>query len=117
MTERYCKVCEGWHGLDRPWPHNCRAEEPQRSDLAAPMICSDAMQPVQSMLDGRMYDSKSALRRTYRQAGVIEVGNDPARLRPRKRAKPDELAIKGSIEKAEARFNRGERVSKAPVTA
>jgi hypothetical protein len=87
------------------------AGEPEgaRSDLPFPRIMSDVMEPVQSMLDGRMYDSKSALRATYRAAGVIEVGNDPARLRPRQRRKVDRRAVKDTIERATARFERGER--------
>jgi len=84
--------------------------EPKRSQLACPMIATDTMEPVQSMLDGKTYDSKSALRSTYRAAGVVEVGNDPARLRPRKRPKPDRKAIKDAVHKAKARFDRGERV-------
>lgn len=47
-----------------------------RSHLPGPMLIRDDMEPVQSMLDGRMYDSKSKLRATYRAAGVTEVGND-----------------------------------------
>lgn len=31
---------------------------------------------IKSMVDGRVYTSKSALRRHYREAGVIEVGNE-----------------------------------------
>ncbi|MBA8906808.1 hypothetical protein [Aminobacter ciceronei] len=83
---------------------------PKRSTLACPMIAQDTMEPVQSMLDGKMYDSKSKLLSTYRAAGMIEVGNDPARLRTRKRPKPDRAAIKTTVEKAKARFDRGERV-------
>lgn len=84
--------------------------QPKRSQLACPMIAQDTMEPVQSMLDGKMYDSKSKLRSTYRAAGMVEVGNDPTRLRPRKRPKTDRAAIKTSIEKAKARYDRGERV-------
>lgn len=83
---------------------------PKSSDLPCPMLALDSMEPVQSMLDGKMYDSKAALRATYKAAGMVEVGNDPARLRPRKRAKPDRTAIKTAVEKAKARFDRGERV-------
>jgi hypothetical protein len=43
---------------------------------------------------------------------VTEVGNDPARLRkPKRKPKPDRKAIRDTIEKAEARFRRGERVN------
>lgn len=99
------------------WSRKLPAERPRRyipparSDLPSPRIASDVMEPVQSMLDGKMYDSKSALRATYRAAGCIEVGNDPARLKPRDRTKKkvDDKAIKDTVEKAVARFNRGER--------
>ena len=87
--------------------------EPKRSLLACPMISTDTMAPVQSMLDGKIYDSKSALRLTYRAAGMVEIGNDPARLRPRTRPCPDRKAIKDSVHKAKARFDRGERVRPA----
>jgi hypothetical protein len=48
------------------------------------MVIRDGMDAVQSMLDGQMYESKSSLRRTYRQAGVVEVGNDSSYTDPEK---------------------------------
>jgi hypothetical protein len=87
--------------------------EPKRSDLPCPRIASDIMSPVQSQLDGKIYDSKSALRATYRSAGVIEVGNDPARLKPRQKPPVEDRAIADAVDKAAARFNRGERTSRA----
>lgn len=86
----------------------------KRSDLPCPRLASDVMDPVQSQLDGKMYDSKSALRRTYQAAGVVEVGNDPARLRPFVRPKTDRKQIKDTVEKAVARFERGERGIRKP---
>lgn len=83
--------------------------EPKRSDLACPRLASDVMDPVESQLDGRIYDSKSALRATYRAAGVTEVGNDPARLRPRKRRPIEDKPIADVVERAAARVERGER--------
>ena len=75
-TYRMCKVCGDLHDIAN-WPDNHREWIiDNRSDLAAPMIIRDSMDAVQSMLDGQLYDSKSNLRRTYKQAGVIEVGND-----------------------------------------
>lgn len=85
---------------------------PQRSDLPCPLIMSDIMDPVQSQVDGKIYDSKSAIRAGYKAAGVTEVGNDPARLKPFVRPKTDRKAIKATVEKAVARFNRGERASR-----
>lgn len=91
--------------------------EPARSNLPFPMIMSDVMEPVMSMLDGKMYDSKSALRATYKAAGCVEIGNDPARFKKRERKKVDRKEIKTTLEKAAARYNRGERVKRTPVTA
>lgn len=82
---------------------------PKRSHLPSPLVMGDTMAPVQSQLDGKFYDSKSALRATYKAAGVIEVGNDPARLRPREKQKIDRRKVRDTIEKATARFERGER--------
>jgi len=114
VAERFCKVCRGWHSLDEPLPHNCQPEPIwTRSDLPAPMVIIDTMGPVQSMLDGKLYDSKSELRKTYKQAGVVEVGNDPQRYRPKPKAKIDRRQIRDTLQKAKARFDRGERVRTA----
>ena len=78
----------------------------QRSGLPVPMILSDTMEPVQSMLDGKLYDSKSALRATYRQAGVVEVGNDVA-TKPPPKPKPDRKAVRASVERAFSRAGFG----------
>ena len=86
-----------------------------RSDLPAPRIMSDAMAPVQSMLDGKYYDSKSALRATYRANNCIEVGNDPQRFAPRKKKPIDRKAVKTTLDIATARFNRGERVNRNKI--
>jgi len=43
---------------------------------AAPFTISDSQKPLQSMADGKIYDSKSEMRKGYKRAGVIEVGND-----------------------------------------
>ena len=112
MAERLCRICGKWHDLEQPWPAACYPKiEVKRSDLPCPSLASDHMVPVQSMLDGRIYDSKSALRATYRAAGVIEVGNDPARLKPRPKPKTNERAVRDTVEKAAARYARGERAT------
>lgn len=88
--------------------------EVKRASLPSPMLNLDTMPETQSMLDGKFYTSKSALRATYRAAGVTEVGNDPARLKKQPKQKPDRTSIKTAVEKATARFNRGERADTAP---
>jgi hypothetical protein len=83
--------------------------QPKRSELPCPRIASDTMEPVQSQVDGQIYDSKSGIRRSYKVHGVEEIGNDPARLRPFVRPKNDRRKIKDAVEKAKARVERGER--------
>lgn len=104
--ERLCRVCGGWHELDR-WPHNCLPERNlAQSDLPAPMLIADSMEPTQSMVDGQYYTSKAALRSTYKPSGnkegtrFIEVGGDPAITKPAPRPKPDRNAVKAAVGKA-----------------
>jgi len=79
---RFCKVCEGVHDVAQ-WPDNhVEWVIDNRSHLASPMVIRDSMDPVKSMLDGKMYDSKRHLRRTYREGGVIEVGDDKSYTDP-----------------------------------
>lgn len=73
--QRKCRICGGWHDLSEPWPLECMGHYGHISD-AAPIVIRDDMAPVRSMLDGAVYDSKSALRATYHAAGVEEVGNE-----------------------------------------
>lgn len=105
--QRLCKVCGGWHDLDKPWPHNCMTHEPRRQTFAAPMVQTDTMKPVQSMTNGLWYDSKSAIRKEYRRAGVVEVGNETPKPPPQ----PDKAALRkarqASIGKALSRTGFG----------
>ncbi len=110
MTIRHCRKCGDWHDLSEPWPVACTPDPPKRSGLAGPACISDTMeQGVQSMLDGKIYSSKSALRATYRQAGVTECGNDPAIMNPKPfvRPKPDRAAIKAAVRRAASRVGLG----------
>lgn len=59
---------------------------PARSHLPAPMLQMDSIGDLQSQADGKFYSSKSALRRGYKEAGVVEVGND-APMTPRDNSK------------------------------
>ena len=92
-------------------------EQPvKRSSLPCPMINLDTMPETQSMLDGKYYTSKAKLRETYKQAGVVEVGNDPARLKKSKPT-PDKKTIRDAIRKAAAEHSMGRRPDRAPVQA
>jgi hypothetical protein len=78
-----------------------------RSDLPAPMLINDTMEkPIQSMVDGKYYDSKARLRETYKPSGnkegkrYVEMGNDPSITKPYKKPKPDRNGIKASVRRA-----------------
>lgn len=81
--------------------------EPKRSDLPAPRLASDIMEPVQSQVSGKVYDSKSALRAEYRATGHIEKGND--RRPPWQMPRTPKAVIRETVRKAHARVERGER--------
>ncbi|ULR43106.1 hypothetical protein [Rhizobium sp. K102] len=102
MRERYCRVCCGWHALDR-WPHNCLpAQTLARSDLPAPHFVSDSIE-IQSMHDGRHYTSKAKLRSAYRAAGVVEIGNE--KPQPIEKPKADRKAIRNELRRVYAEYN------------
>ena len=118
MTERFCKVCRGWHDLEKPWPHNCRKpDDRQRSDLEFPYLSLDTMEPVQSMLDGQFYTSKAALRESYKEhnrvngTSIVEVGDDSSITDPKPAPKPkrDKNGVRASVEKAFSQVGLGAR--------
>lgn len=99
MRERFCRVCGGWHQLDK-WPHNCMAPRNlAASDLPAPHFISDAIE-IQSMHDGNMYTSKSKLRSEYRAHGVEEIGNE--KPKPVEAPKTDRKAIREELRRVYA---------------
>ena len=74
----------------RRWDREERAfmRRANQGELCAPMVICDGMPAVQSQNNGKMYDSKSAIRRHYKEAGVIEVGNDSSLWSGRRKAEP-----------------------------
>jgi len=47
-----------------------------RGQFPAPYLNRDGMDPLMSMADGKLYESKSAMRRAYRDLGYEELGSD-----------------------------------------
>ncbi len=70
-----------------------------------PNVISDAMAPIRSHADGRMYDSKSAYRADLRARGYVEVGNERAAFdrRPVFDAGPAAPDIKRALEELSSR--------------
>ena len=75
-----------------------------RSGLPCPMVIRDSMDDIQSMADGRIYDSKSALRRSYTADGnpqgrdYQEIGG--TEIEPAGRASVDKKAVRDAVDKA-----------------
>lgn len=111
MRQRFCRVCSGWHEIDA-WPHNCMPAVPvgMSTKIPVPNFISDTMDPVEHPCDGRRYSSKAQFRSVTKAHGCIEVGSDPARFNKPKKPKIDRRSVKDSVQKAVARYNRGERV-------
>lgn len=90
-----------WHPL--PAPEKRRVSS-QRSALPCPMIIRDGMASTQSMADGRVYDSKSALRRSYTAEGnpqgrdYTEIGG--SEIEPAGHAAVDKAGIRDALEKS-----------------
>lgn len=72
----------------------------RRSDLPCPHIMSDQIE-VRSMVDGKTYTSKAALRQSYRAGGYVEVGNEEMKAPPK--PAPDRKGISEAVGKAFAR--------------
>lgn len=72
---RKCKVCGGWHRLDKPWPHNCRSEAPRRNlDLAMPQL-APSFEPFLSTPmhpDAEVIGSRNAKREYMKRNGLVE---------------------------------------------
>lgn len=100
--QRFCPACKDWHAPDA-WPVECLPDlAMNRSAHPGPMLIRDQMAPVRSMLDGKMYDSKRALRATYRAAGVVEVGNDSSVTAPKKKTpvRPKKEDVAATVSRA-----------------
>lgn len=99
---RVCKFCGECHDVAN-WPDNHREWAPDnRSDLAAPMVIRDEMAPLQGQHNGQIFTSKRAMRQSYREHGVVEVGNDPSVLtpKPRKPIRPKRAEVREAVNKA-----------------
>ena len=59
--------------------HPLSARADVRSNLAAPHFITDQLGELVGQHDGKVYTSKSALRASYRQNGLEELGNDAPR--------------------------------------
>lgn len=74
-----------------------------RSSLPMPMVISDTMDAVRSMADGKYHDSKSHLRKTYKDRGYTEIGNEA----PRTNAPVERPNVKNDLMKGYRKVKEG----------
>ena len=107
MRSRHCRVCGDWHDLNGYWPAECAghfATRGPRSELGAPMLIRDSMDPIVSQIDGRVFDSKRGYEKAVREAGCAIVGNEKAAFDNRPDAEPQGVAesLKDAIDQLES---------------
>lgn len=101
---------EDGRSVFRKVPEQARAV---RSSFPCPIIRKDTIEPVQSMADGKVYDSLSALRRTYRADGnpqgeeYTEIGDAPMRG-PKEMPRMSKQEIADLLDKSEAMIASGQ---------
>ena len=73
---------------------------PARSALPLPYVISDNMEPTEQV-DGKFYTSKRAFRATGRALGLVEVGNEKLKPKPKNAgSRASREARRASIKKA-----------------
>lgn len=85
---------------------------PAQGQLCAPMVVRDTQPALRSMTDGRIYDSKSEMRKEYKRAGVEEVGTEKKTggrdwIDERAKRKKQREGIKASLHKAHSQMGHG----------
>lgn len=73
---RLCRICRDFHDVDAAWPEACVGHFGSADSNPTFHVISDTMEPVRSMVSGRMHDSKSRYRAEVHAAGCRIVGND-----------------------------------------
>jgi hypothetical protein len=77
---------------------------PPRSSLPIPYVISDIMPPTEQV-DGKLYTSKSAFRAVGKALGLVEVGTEKPKPRPRNIGHKEHAAARrSSIRKAVEKF-------------
>ena len=105
-TYRKCQACGDIHDV-AAWPGPCLEQvRKKRSELPAPFIRADGMDPIMNHANGLMYDSRSAYERGVKDAGCVIVGDDKLTPSPRPVLSDRELKqdIKTAIDQVEARL-------------
>lgn len=84
----------------------------KRSELSAPMLIRDTMEPTLNHADGQRYDSKRAYEKAVRRAGCVIVGNETQKHQPESHDVSHD-DVKAAIEQVESRSSTVTRKRKS----
>lgn len=107
MTEipRYGIGVRGLFRIDPETGECCQIDKPKKIEVAAPMVFTDEIEPLESMATPHreIFTSKSRLRRHYKEHGFRESGGDHLRtlgLKTKEEEEAEERAMREDIERA-----------------
>lgn len=100
MSERGCWVATPEGLIPKHLYHKPIAA---RSELPAPMVIKDTIEPTVNHADGRRYDSKRAFEKAVRAAGCEIVGNETIKPAPMPEMPDPRHDIKAAIDQIESR--------------
>lgn len=86
MTQRYCRVCTGWHDLAEAWPEECLGHFGSRQQTSIQIIKD--IEPYKAIATdcatGKRPNigSRSTHREFLKRNGYVEMGNEPVKQRP-----------------------------------
>lgn len=75
MAERFCKVCNGWHDLNEPWPQECMGHYKRHKDGESAQVMRD-IEPYKSAVSGEVIGGRRQHRDHLRARGLVEIGNE-----------------------------------------
>lgn len=97
-------MSDGWIKTERGWrkSYGPPQEAVKPGNYPCPRLVLDTMDLTEHV-DGNFYDSKSAFRAVTKAQGLVEVGNDSARLRKPEKPKADPKQRREAVERATAK--------------
>lgn len=103
---------ERYDALRAHYEEQAFQRRPKQGELCAPMVIGDSQPQMMSMTNGQYYDSKSELRKEYKRAGVVEVGNEKQSpnkdwVEVQNKRKKQKQEIRGALRKAHSQMGFG----------
>lgn len=105
-TSRLCRICNGWHDLDEPWPLTCLNHFAPRGAASGQIIKDiEPYRTVAADVDGKqkVITSRAEHKAFLRRNGYLEVGNEKLVNKKQPLAKITGYDIKRAIEEVRSK--------------